>query len=261
MLHGTMNTLYFAGAELGFGSGSNPIKRLHHIFHECGIESVLFSYFYVSKEPEYLYQFKDVFLDSGAYSAFTQKKPINIQDYIRFIKEHGKAIKVYSNLDVIGDPQATYFNQKLMEKEGLKPLPCYHHGEDPAWLDRYLSEGHEYIALGGMVPLSKTPQVLIRWLRKTFDRIPDHVRIHGFGISNPNIIKLFPFHSVDSTSWMMGQKYNALYFFKRGQLTNYPIDVLRKRFKKDFAAMHYMDRNRHNIKQWKLYADYRRDKR
>ena len=47
----------------------------------------------------------ELFLDSGAFSAFTQKVTIDIQEYIAFIKEHEDIIDVYANLDVIGMPE------------------------------------------------------------------------------------------------------------------------------------------------------------
>ena len=103
----------------------------------------------------------ELFIDSGAYSASTQNVEINIKEYIKFIKKYEKYIDVYANLDVIGDPEATYKNQKIMEKAGLKPLPCFHYGEDWSWLEKYIKE-YSYIALGGMVPIS-TPKLLF-WL-------------------------------------------------------------------------------------------------
>ena len=46
------------------------------------------------------------FLDSGAFSAFTQGAEIDIQEYIEFIKEHKDYLEAYANLDVIGDAEA-----------------------------------------------------------------------------------------------------------------------------------------------------------
>ena len=46
----------------------------------------------------------ELFLDSGAFSAWSQKIEINIQDYISFIKEHEDVIDIYANLDELGMP-------------------------------------------------------------------------------------------------------------------------------------------------------------
>lgn len=110
----------------------------------------------------------DLFLDSGAFSAWSQGVEIDIQEYISFIKEHEDIIEVYANLDDITSPQRTWDNQKIMEKAGLRPLPTFHYGEADEWLLRYLDAGHDYIALGGMVPISSDH--LNTWLDRLFTK-------------------------------------------------------------------------------------------
>ncbi|MCK4499609.1 hypothetical protein KAU11_03880, partial [Candidatus Babeliales bacterium] len=74
------------------------------------------------------------------------------REYIKFIKENQHKIDFYPNLDVINNPQATYDNQKYLEKHGIKPAPVFHLGCDVSWLQRYIDEGYDYIALGGITP-------------------------------------------------------------------------------------------------------------
>jgi hypothetical protein len=155
-----------------------------------------------------------VFLDSGAFSAFSQGAEIKIDDYITFIKEHKPYLEVYANLDVIGDPEGTLKNQKIMEKAGLDPLPCFHYGEDPKYLQYYI-EHYDYVALGGMVPIS-TPD-LILWLDEIFSKyICDEkgmprVKIHGFGLTSHRLLVRYPWWSVDSTSWVMTGRLGSVY--------------------------------------------------
>ena len=78
----------------------------------------------------------NLFLDSGAFSAFTQGAEINIVDYIAFIKKNKKYIETYAVLDVIGSAEKTWENQRIMEKAGLSPLPCFHFGEGVKWLKK-----------------------------------------------------------------------------------------------------------------------------
>ena len=165
----------------------------------------------------------DLFLDSGAFSAWTQKVQIDIQEYIAFIKAHEEVIEVYANLDAIGDPVKTWKNQKIMEKVGLTPLPTLHYGVDEKWIKRYLKLGYEYLALGGMVPIS-TDQ-LIPWLDWMFsefftdkDGLPI-IKIHGFGLTSLPLMLRYPWYSVDSTSWVITGRMGSIYMprFRSGE--------------------------------------------
>ena len=80
----------------------------------------------------------ELFVDSGAYSAHKRGVSIDIQEYIAYLQDNKDYIDVYANLDVIGDPEATLENQKIMEEAGLSPLPCFHMGEDWKYLHLYV---------------------------------------------------------------------------------------------------------------------------
>lgn len=153
-----------------------------------------------------------LFLDSGAFSAFSKGVDININEYISFIKENKDYIEVYANLDVIGDAEATLKNQKIMEKKGLNPLPCFHYGDDIKYLKLYMQE-NDYIALGGMVPISS--KNLILWLDEIFSYICDNkgipkVKVHGFGLTSFDLMFRYPWYSVDSTSWVMTGRFGGI---------------------------------------------------
>lgn len=164
----------------------------------------------------------ELFLDSGAFSAFTQGVEIDIDEYIQFIKDHEDLIAVYANLDAIGDPVKTLKNQAYMESKGLSPMPCFHYGEDEEYLCQYLI-GYNYIALGGMVPISTKD--LIPWLDRIFskyicdkDGMPT-VQIHGFGLTSLPLMLRYPWYSVDSTSWVMTGRMGGVYVprLRRGE--------------------------------------------
>ena len=155
-----------------------------------------------------------LFLDSGAFSAWSKGINIDIQEYINFIKEHEKYIDVYAVLDDILDPEITLKNQQIMEEAGLDPLPCFHFGEDIKYLKDYL-DNYDYIALGGMVPISTKD--LNEWLDNLFKNfICDKsgmpiVKIHGFGLTSHKLMFRYPWYSVDSTSWVMTSRMGSIY--------------------------------------------------
>lgn len=167
-----------------------------------------------------------LFLDSGAYSAWSKGIDIDIQEYIKFIKKHEKYIDVYANLDVIGDDKKTFENQKIMETAGLRPLPCFHYGDDIKYLERYM-EDYDYIALGGMVGVKSG---ILEWLDFIFndyicgsDGIPK-VKVHGFGLTSVPLMTRFPWWSVDSTSWVLTGRFGAIFVPRK---TNGEYDYLR----------------------------------
>ena len=152
----------------------------------------------------------DLFLDSGAFSAFTQKIEIDINKYIQFIKKHKKYIDVYANLDVIGNAEATYRNQKIMEEKGLHPIPVFHATKEPLlWLKKYVDEGYSYIAIGGMAGGDISVKQIYPVLDEVFnDILTDSkgipkVKIHGFGLTSLKLMLRYPWYSVDSTSWII----------------------------------------------------------
>lgn len=164
----------------------------------------------------------DLFLDSGAFSAWTQGVEIDIQQYIAFIKEHLDVISIYANLDVIGvggkqpnrlTAERTLENQKIMEKAGLHPLPVFHFGEPIEYLQYYV-DNYEYIALG---VAGNFGNALIPWLDDCFsnyicdkDGYPK-VKPHGFAVTSIKIMKRYPWFSVDSTSWVITSRMGSIF--------------------------------------------------
>lgn len=185
-------------------------------------EHLLESYHYVSGQ-RYVDALRHdkvkVFLDSGAFSAWTLGVTIDLPTYCDYIKRNKDIIRIEdgavmaSVLDGIGDPLQTYRNQLSMEELGAKPLPCFHYGEDPRYLDYYV-KNYDYITLGGMV--GKSSELLIQWLDKLWDRhLTDGaghplVKVHAFGITAIPIMKRYPWYSVDSSSWIQSAAFGSI---------------------------------------------------
>jgi len=161
----------------------------------------LASYHYFKKKQDvikkYVNLFYDIFIDSGAFSADNCDASIDIDDYCEFILDTG--VRKYATLDVIGDPIKTLENHKYMQEvHGLKPMITFHMGSTLNDLDKLLD--FEYLALGGMVMKGGKFGHL--------DAVWDHIlrsnkqiKVHGFGLTNVDIIERYPWHSVDSSSF------------------------------------------------------------
>src|SRR5690554_1780501 len=101
-------------------------------------------------------------LDSGAFSAWKMNQPIDLRDYIDFLKQTDGLLESYVALDVIpgqggrmvrtyeaveASAKASYRNLEIMRDAGLRPIPVFHQGEDFKWLNRLVEDGEEYIGI------------------------------------------------------------------------------------------------------------------
>lgn len=201
--------LYFAGSDRSV--------VFNDILKEAKVQRRLLSYFYAKTLRENTFA-TDIFIDSGAFTAWTSKKAISIDDYIAFIKENRNQITAYANLDVIGNPQGSLDNYDYMVSKGLSPLPVFHIGSPFSFLDAYLDRGCRYIALGAMV--GKRKEELFPWLDKVFAHLRPfwEVKTHAFGITNADILSKYPFYSCDSTAWLTNGRYGHYDKYKNGKV-------------------------------------------
>ena len=210
--------LYFAGAE-----------AFNKVLEDMKTTKELFSYYSIpkSKAEDLFKRKRKIFIDSGGFSAFTQGAEINIDEYCDFIKKYNKHITAYAQLDVIGDEQGTQDNLEYMEKRGLKPLPVFHFKGDFKRLET-LSNKYEYICLGGLVPLAKRKDILKSHLDQCFSIIKNKCKVHGFGMTGMEILKRYPWYSVDSTSWIEASRRGTYYEFKNGEMISLPTSEKKK---------------------------------
>lgn len=181
-----------------------------------------------------------VFLDSGAHSLFNKvyKKHRTsryeyfesdefwdyVDGYAKFVRRYKKGIDFYANVDVIQNPELSWKTQKYLEDEhGLEPIPVVHDGTPIEWLRRYLKEGYDPIAIGG-VSIMGTRRQYTRWANSMFDlicntpnRLPS-VRIHGFAMTAYQTVIKYPWWSVDSTSWVQTAAWGSIFVprFRKG---------------------------------------------
>lgn len=219
-----MNVFMAAVFSNSYMPGQNRYIKLteHEQNLVRGIPHILESYHYVGKQKfvdEMRVNNAQIFLDSGAFSAFTLGVDISVEDYCEYIKRNTDIIRVEDNvvmasvLDGIGDPLQTWRNQLEMELRGAKPLPCFHAGEDERYLEWYV-QNYEYITLGGMVG-SSTKQLCI-WLDRMWDRyLTDgsgraRIKVHGFGITAVPIMERYPWYSCDSSSWIQSAAFGSI---------------------------------------------------
>lgn len=216
LLEVTLNLYLAAAYTSSFQWGGAGYMRLTESerYHRDHAPHILESYHYIHKD-QYVNKIRRdgtrVFLDSGAFSAYTQGIEVDIVAYCDYIKQNRDIIATDGNallasvLDGIGDPLKTYQNQMTMEAHGVRPLPCFHYGEDERYLEHYV-KNYEYITIGGMVPIAN-PQLYF-WLDRIWERyLTDgsgrpRIKVHGFGLTSLGLMERYPWFSVDSSSWI-----------------------------------------------------------
>lgn len=200
--------LYFSGA-------SSKIVTQFMIKHNC---SRLFSYYSDKKIIESKIC-NDVFLDCGAWTAFTKNVNINIDEYLEYLKVNKDCYKVAASLDVIPQNNSSqsakdsydnfvYLRNKL--RTDCLIIPTYHRGESIDNLKRLLlySDNYgqlDYIGIGA-VASNVNAKMRDNFLQNIFNVIykerPD-IKIHLFGLTDLSLLTKYPIYSADSTTWVM----------------------------------------------------------
>lgn len=219
---------------------------------------VLISYYYFRGKKiqeewrPYFSQFKDVIIDSGAFSMMRDKKKAcdldkYVEDYIKFVKKYH--FKHYIELDidsVIGYDRVKQYREKLENGIGWKSIPVWHinRGKE-GWLE--LVEDYDYIAMGGFLTDGiKTKEYgLLDWFLHTAKK--KNVKVHGLGYTNTKLLKRVPFYSVDSSTWGLGGAWKFVCKFEKNQIQRYNSEMRKPKLSnaqlKDF-----------NCQEWTKFA-------
>lgn len=250
--------VYIAGIYTSnFHAGSkyyDSLTEVERAGHDACINR-LESYHYIHKQS-YIDRIRSdgrqVFLDSGAFSAFSLGVEVNLPGYVDWIKKNIDLVRVdesgalmASVLDGIGDPQKTYVNQLEMERLGVRPLPCFHYGEDERYLEYYI-KNYEYITIGGMVPIS-TPQ-LFHWLDRIWGKYlvdgagRPRIKVHGFGLTSVPLMSAYPWYSVDSSSWVQLAAHGNIFVPGIGQFAISDRSPARKVERQHFTTITEVER-------------------
>lgn len=155
-----------------------------------------------------------VFLDSGAFSAMNSGAAINLNEYIDFCLAHQKRFEVVASLDVIMDHKATAHNHMVTKEAGVNSIPTFHVREPFEFLSE-LAADNDYIALGvaGMQTSWSHRSKIPAWITRCFQvarLVNPTIGLHGFAITSPKLMQMYPWRSVDSTTWLFANAHKEL---------------------------------------------------
>lgn len=223
--------LYFAGKGSTMGSELKRELGCDQLYSQLNERS------HIMEDVAYLKEHPNafcLFVDSGAYTAYTKGKEVDVDDYINFINDIGDYVTIFAQVDkipqVIGrepteeelaDAPRQSWENYLYMIEKVKPeyrdkiMPVFHFEEDTKWLHKMLNytfeDGSHIKYVGLAVSTVDTAAIRFAWLQMCFDIIknspnPD-VMTHAFGCTALDVLEKFPLTSADSTTWVQAAAY------------------------------------------------------
>ena len=175
-----------------------------------------------------------LFIDSGAYSAYTKGTELSVDSYITYLNSISRYCTIFAQLDTIpgmmnrpktleeklNAPRLSWENYLYMRErldEPKKLIPIFHQGEDYKWLHNMLEwvdENGEHIDYIGVSPATDVLG-LEDFLTTSFDIIEKSsnpkVKTHAFGMTQLRLLEIYPYTSADSTSWKLSAAMGSIY--------------------------------------------------
>ena len=182
------------------------------------------------------------FLDSGAFTAYTKGKRIDIDEYCKFIKLLSKSLNVIPvQLDVIGDPEKSFKNYKYMlEKYNLtQTVPVYQRGGNIKIL-KDLRNLTDYILLGGIAIISDMKNSK-KFVNYVYENVPK-TKFHWLGFTDSKFVSHYKPYSVDSSNASTLVRFGRLLLFRDdGAIHTFSMQAFRKRKRKFLSKdIHFM---------------------
>lgn len=239
-----LNTkLYFAGSAKLIVDGWLQDKKYPRLMSQLNDRGLIPKWEKYQKEvnPDAF-----IFIDSGAYSAYTKGATIDVEAYLDWLNAHGDAFTVFAQVDFIPgksnletDPDIylkapgiswenyLYMRSKLRPELRSKLLYVYHQGEDFKWLQQALDwrdpdtgEKIDYIGISPHTEVTSANR--LNFCKKMMNIIKKstnpEVKYHLFGMTALQLLQYVPATSVDSTTWLQSAIHGQILVHKNGKL-------------------------------------------
>ena len=147
--------------------------------------------------------FDSVLIDSGAFSAMSVGKTVNIDEYCQFAKDNREYYNLIAQLDEIGDQDKTLKNYLYMVKKGVDwAMPILTGEWDIALRKMEKHALTNYYGVGGKSFWDKIYKS--RW--DVVKSLPSKNDYHGFAKGKYEALKNGWFTSIDSSTWSFGAR-------------------------------------------------------
>lgn len=229
--------LYFSGSLTR--SSYRQIEQLikYNGYRLCTYAYPNETYVYLDIADELGYK-ANMMIDSGAFTAFTKGKPVQLPKLLayskRLIEKYGDRHDfVFIGLDIIPPKNPTETDLKkgmkqsyenfLVQQQELAPypvLPVYHSSEPVSLRNLYLKHT-DHIALSMNQAMAEKHRV--DWATRV--QVPD-VKMHGLAATGVQMIRYVDWYSVDSAAWIMIAAMGGVYWpTEDGNISLLPISA------------------------------------
>lgn len=217
--------------------------------------NILQSFYYCNDFTEQVIipQSKRFMLDSGAFTFFSSGKNVNWDEYVKkygeFINRNN--VKLYFELDIdklIGYEKVLYYRHKLEDMTGKACIPVWHkfRGQEN-FIE--MCEQYNYVAIGGIVTKEITQKEYKYFPQLIKTAHKNGARIHGLGFTNLKGLTQYKFDSVDSTSWVSGNRFGSIYMFDGETMVKHDKKEGQRLADSRKVALH-------NFKEWVKFQQY-----
>jgi hypothetical protein len=211
------------------------------------------SFVYVKGEEKNIPKYKSFLLDSGAFTFMNKNN--GVVNWDEYIERYASFINTYNvnnffelDIDVIvGIKEVERLRSKLEKLTNKQSIPVWHKSRGMDYWKRIIAE-YGYVAIGGIVTREiKQSQYDIFYTLLDLAR-RNNCNVHGLGFTNLEGLKKYKFYSVDSTSWLSGNRFGSVYWFD-GQ-------TMKKQNKKEGQRVLTKETAINNFNEWNKFLKY-----
>ena len=203
--------MYLAGDPAPLKGQENIRKRLRPM--------ILESFLQVNKNTvQFLSYYESYMLDSGAFSMLQGNvKEIDLKAYVDSYADYINLykVKLYFELDIdsfIGYDKVKEIRKYLYDKTGVQPIPVWHKSRGIEDF-KQMCRDYPYVALGGYVIKEFSKDEIKHFPKFISCAHKQGVKIHGLGFTSLKWLPVCHFDSVDSTTWLIGNRFGHIYKF------------------------------------------------
>ena len=178
------------------------------------------------KSVKYLPYYGDYMLDSGAFSMLMgNAKKVDLKtyvdSYIAYIQKYN--VQKFFELDIdpiVGYEEVLKIRKYITEKVGRAPIPVWHKSRGMKDFIE-MCKRYKYVAIGGYVSGEFTKGEVEKFPLLIKEAHSHGAKIHGLGFTQLKYLPRFHFDSVDSTAWVSGNRFGAVYKFDGKTMVKY----------------------------------------